>query len=127
MLSGGQGSIVNQYSGDMVAKNVYLATHPEDYVKRMQEELSYINVDPVKWVADRVTNDMRDYMQGHAGVPYQGIDPDIRNMKSITESAKMRIYYERRAKRQLESQRESLTSRIAEHLGLKDWGEKIYK
>ena len=90
----------------------------KEYVKRMQEELSFINSDPAKWIADRVLNDMKDYSMGYSGVSYQNIDPDIRNMKSITELAKMRIYYERRAKRQYEVQKESLTHRIAENLGL---------
>ena len=86
----------------------------KDYINRMQEELSFINADPVKWIADRALNDMKDYMQGYTGINFQHIDPDIRNMKSITELAKMRIYYERRAKRQFEVQKESLTHRIAE-------------
>ena len=95
------------------------AVMDKDYVKRMQEELNFINADPLKWIADRVGQDMKDYMMGYSGVSYQNIDPDIRNMRSITEVAKMRIYYERRAKRQFEVQKESLTHRIAEALGLK--------
>lgn len=94
------------------------AVMDRDYVKRMQEELNFINADPVKWIADRALSDMKDYMGGYSGISYQNIDPDIRNMKSITEHAKMRIYYERRAKRQFEVQKESLTHRIAEVLGL---------
>lgn len=90
----------------------------KEYVKRMQEELSFINSDPAKWIAERALNDMKDYMMGYSGVSYNQIDPDIRNMKSITELAKMRIYYERRAKRNYETQKESLTHRITEALGL---------
>ena len=93
------------------------AVMDKDYVKRMQEELSFINADPLKWIADRVGQDMKDYMMGYSGVSYQNIDPDIRNMRSITEVAKMRMYYERRAKRQFEVQKESLSHRIAEALG----------
>ena len=94
------------------------AVMDKDYVKRMQEELNFINADPLKWIADRVGQDMKDYMMGYSGVSYQNIDPDIRNMRSITEVAKMRMYYERRAKRQFETQKESLTHRIADALGI---------
>ena len=68
------------------------AVMDKDYVKRMQEELDFINADPLKWIADRAINDMKDYMMGYSGVSYQNIDPDIRNMRSITEVAKMRMY-----------------------------------
>jgi hypothetical protein len=40
-------------------------------------------------------------------------------MKSITEVAKMRMYFERRAARQAEVNQMSLTGRIAEYLGVK--------
>jgi hypothetical protein len=56
---------------------------------------------------------------GFTSVQYSQIDPDIRNMKSITETAKMRMYFERRAKRQAEVNEMSLTDRIAEYLGVK--------
>ena len=95
------------------------AVMDKDYLNRMQEELSLIKSDPAKWIAERVLSDMKDYMNGYSGIGYQNIDPDIRNMKSITELAKMRIYYERKAKRQFEVQKESLTHRIAEYMGLK--------
>ena len=122
-------SIVSQYASnpapiyahhDDVSIKATLASvgDQKEYVKRMQEELSFINSDPAKWIADRVLNDMKDYSLGYSGVSYQNIDPDIRNMKAITELAKMRIYYERKAKRQFEIQKQSLTHRLAETLGL---------
>ena len=122
-------ALVQQYSSNPVPTQGYYDDGPikaslasvgdqKEYVKRMQEELGFINADPAKWIADRALSDMKDYMMGYSGVSYQNIDPDIRNMKSITEHAKMRIYYERKAKRQFEVQKESLTHRIAETLGL---------
>jgi hypothetical protein len=124
-------ALVQQYSSNPVPTQGYyddgaikasLASvgDQKEYVKRMQEELGFINSDPAKWIADRALSDMKDYMMGYSGVSYQNIDPDIRNMKSITELAKMRIYYERKAKRQFEVQKESLTHRIAEALGFKN-------
>jgi hypothetical protein len=89
------------------------------YIKDMQEQLSLITSDPAKWIADRVTDEMKDWRMGFSAVKFSEIDPDIRNMKSITETAKMRMYFERRATRQAEVNQTSLTHRIAEYLGVK--------
>jgi hypothetical protein len=89
------------------------------YLKDMQDQLSLITSDPAKWIAQRVTDEMKDWRMGFSGVRFNDIDPDIRNMKSITEVAKMRMYFERRAKRQAEVNQMSLTGRIAEYLGVK--------
>ena len=89
------------------------------YLKEMQDQLSLITSDPAKWIAQRVTDEMKDWRMGFSGVRFNDIDPDIRNMKSITEVAKMRMYFERRAKRQAEVNQTSLTHRIAEYLGVK--------
>jgi hypothetical protein len=88
------------------------------YIKDMQEQLSLITSDPAKWIADRVTDEMKDWRMGFGGVRLNDIDPDIRNMKSVTETTKMRMYFERRAKRQAEVNQTSLTHRIAEYLGV---------
>ena len=89
------------------------------YVKEMQEQLSAITGDPSKWIADRLAEEMKDWRMGYSSTHYSSIDPDIRNMKSITETAKMRMYFERRVKRQMEMNKNSLTHRIAEYLGVK--------
>jgi len=88
------------------------------YVKEMQEQLSAITSNPAKWIAQRVTDEMKDWRMGFSAVKFNDIDPDIRNMKSITEVAKMRMYFERRAARQAEVNQTSLTHRIAEYLGV---------
>ena len=88
------------------------------YVKEMQDQLSLITSDPAKWIAQRVTDEMKDWRMGFSSIRYDSIDPDIRNMKSITETAKMRMYFERRATRQAEVNQMSLTGRIAEYLGV---------
>ena len=110
----------SQYGYDPINKSVDIVDNSQNYVKRMQDELGSLTIDPAAWIADRLANDMRDYMMGYSGISFNSIDPDIRNMKSITESAKMRIHFERRARRQLEMQKESLTHRIAEYMGLKE-------
>ena len=90
-----------------------------DYMKECQEKLSYLTTDPAKWIADRMTEELRDYHMGYSGIHYNNIDPDIRNMKSITETAKMRMYLERRVKRQYESQKTSLMNQLAGYMGIK--------
>lgn len=89
------------------------------YVKEMQDQLSLITSDPAKWIAQRVTDEMKDWRMGFSSVKFSEIDPDIRNMKSVTETTKMRMYFERRAKRQAEVNEMSLTHRIAEYMGIK--------
>jgi len=88
------------------------------YIKEMQEQLSAITSDPAKWIAQRVTDEMKDWRMGFSSVKFSEIDPDIRNMKSVTETTKMRMYFERRATRQAEVNQTSLTHRIAEFLGV---------
>ena len=88
------------------------------YVKEMQDQLSAITGDPAKWIADRLAEDMKDWRMGYSSIRYDSIDPDIRNMKSITETAKMRMYFERRVKKQMEVNQTSLSHRIAEYLGV---------
>ena len=110
------------YGLDNTVKEVYNTPMVKDttaYVKEMQEQLSEITSDPAKWIAQRVTDEMKDWRMGFSGVRFNDIDPDIRNMKSITEVAKMRMYFERRAARQAEVNQMSLAARIAEYLGVK--------
>ena len=108
--------------GYSIVKETYDTPMVKDtatYLKDMQDQLSLITSDPAKWIAQRVTDEMKDWRMGFSGVRFNDIDPDIRNMKSITEVAKMRMYFERRAARQAEVNQTSLTHRIAEYLGVK--------
>ena len=90
-----------------------------DTIKRLQADLFDVTSDPAKWIADRLAEEMKDWRMGYSSIRYDSIDPDIRNMKSITETAKMRMYFERRVKRQHEINKTHLTHRIAEYMGLK--------
>jgi hypothetical protein len=88
------------------------------YIKDMQEQLSAITGNPSKWIADRLAEELKDWRMGYSSTHYSNIDPDIRNMKSITEAAKMRMYFERKVKRQMEISKQSLSHRIAEYMGM---------
>ena len=114
-----QGSYYNPEKSYVAYDSPIMVENRDATIKRLQEELSDITSDPTRWIADRLAQEMRDYQMGYSNVRYDSIDPDIRNMKSITEAAKMRIYYERRVKRQYETNRTSLTHRIAEYMGIK--------
>ena len=98
--------------------NVPNVKDPTSYIKDMQEQLSAITGDPSKWIADRLAEELKDWRMGYSSTHYSSIDPDIRNMKSITEAAKMRMYFERKVKRQMEISKQSLSHRIAEYLGV---------
>ena len=87
------------------------------YIKKMQEDLSSLS-DPSKWIADRLAEELKDWRMGYSPVRYAEIDPDIRNMKSITESAKMRMFFERKVRRMHEMQKTSISHRLAEYMGM---------
>jgi len=112
-------STQDSYWIDKKPYDIPIVKDTSGYVKEMQEQLSAITSDPAKWIAQRVTDEMKDWRMGFSSVKFSEIDPDIRNMKSITETAKMRMYFERRATRQAEVNQTSLTHRIAEYLGVK--------
>ena len=100
------------------AHDIPIVKDTTGYIKEMQDQLSAITGDPAKWIADRLAEDMKDWRMGYSSIRYDSIDPDIRNMKSITETAKMRMYFERRVKKQMEVNQTSLSHRIAEYLGV---------
>ena len=109
--------------GYSIAKESYTDATPmvkdtAGYIKEMQDQLSLITGDPAKWIADKLAEEMKDWRMGYSSIRYDSIDPDIRNMKSITETAKMRMYFERKVKRQMEINQTSLSHRIAEYLGV---------
>ena len=108
--------------GYSIAKESYATPMVEDHtasLKRMRDDLFGMTSDPSKWIADRLAEELKDWRMGYSSIRYDSIDPDIRNMKSITETAKMRMYFERKVKRQAEVHQTSLTHRIAEYLGVK--------
>jgi len=91
---------------------------PVSTIKRLQDDLFGITSDPAKWIADRLAEELKDWRMGYSSVRYDSIDPDIRNMKSITETTKMRMYFERKVKRQHELNKTHITNRISEYMGM---------
>lgn len=107
--------IDKQYIGDQIA--VPAINHAER-LKELKDQLSLITDEPEKWLADALAQELKEWRMGYAGIHYSNIDPDIRNMKSITESAKMRMYFERKVRRQLENNKDHLMRSIAVYMGL---------
>lgn len=107
--------IDKQYIGDQIAVPTI---DKAQRLKEMQDQLSIITDEPEKWLADALAQELKDWRMGYASINYANIDPDIRNMKSITESAKMRIYFERKVRRQLENNKDHLMRNIAMYMGL---------
>ena len=107
--------IDKQYIGDQIAVPTI---DKAQRLKEMQDQLSIITDEPEKWLADALAQELKDWRMGYASITYANIDPDIRNMKSITESAKMRIYFERKVRRQLENNKDHLMRNIAMYMGL---------
>jgi hypothetical protein len=88
-----------------------------DPVKQLQEariEYARMTGDEANWIAEYVAREYAEYRDGYS-YRLETIDPDIRNMKSLSETAKVRMYIERKARRRLESNKDNVWERI-QHL-----------
>jgi hypothetical protein len=117
-LSGPPLKTDNYIGKQYLANDVVPYTKHADHIKEMQNQLSIITNEPEKWLAEHLAQELKDWRMGYASISYANIDPDIRNMKSITESSKMRIYFERKVRRQLENNKDHLMRNIAAYMGL---------
>lgn len=89
-------------------------TNPFEQLAHCQKEYARIAGDKDAWIADYITNEYNDFVGGYSSHRYDNIDPDIRNMKSLSESAKMRMFLTRKAQRRYEQSQNSLLKRIQE-------------
>jgi hypothetical protein len=87
---------------------------PVKSLKLAKEEFDILNSNRDKWIADYISREMDEYINGYGSYHYERIDADIRNMKSFSESAKMRMFIERKARRRYEQSKGSLLDRIKE-------------
>jgi hypothetical protein len=88
--------------------------NPVEQLAHVKKEYDMMTGDASKWIADYVAREYDEYVCGYSSFRLDNIDPDIRNMKSISESAKMRMFITRKAKRRYESSKDSLFQRIQE-------------
>lgn len=116
-------AVVKQYAGNSVIrsspaipdyeyKDQAIEWNPAEALASAKREYAMLTGEPSKWIADYVAREWDEYMSGYSSIRLETIDPDIRNMKSFSESAKVRMYIERRAKRRFESNKNHLLARV---------------
>lgn len=94
------------------ARDQAIAWDPVRQLAEAKQEYERITGDPSKWIADYVARELEEYHNGYSSFRFECIDPDIRNMKSLSETVKMRMYFERKAKRRYDLSKNSLLERI---------------
>lgn len=99
---------------DFVDKAEVVQWNPVEALAEAKRDYEAITADPKAWISDFVAREWKEYMDGYTSYRYETIDPDIRNMKSLSETAKMRMFFERKAKRKQEQYAESALGRINE-------------
>ena len=87
---------------------------PVEQLASAKREYELLTSDPSKWIADYVSREMDEYRDGYSSFRYESIDADIRALKSFSETAKMRMHIERKAKRRHQSHTTSMLGRIQE-------------
>ena len=85
---------------------------PVEQLAHVRKEYDLMVGDQSRYMAERISGMYFDYINGYATYNMNSIDPDIRNMKSFSESAKIRMHIERRVKRDYESTKNNLWERI---------------
>ena len=121
-------SVVKQYAGNSVMKyspeipstaanigysdTAELGWNPVEQLAHARKEYEYLTKDPAVWIAEYAHREYQEYLDGFTSYRYETIDPDIRNMKSLSESAKMRMFFERKARRKQQQYSSSVLGRI---------------
>lgn len=78
----------------------------ENPIKRLanlRKEYEVLTKDRDTWISDYIKRDMSDYIDGYSNIDINRVDPDIRAMRSISESSKIRMYLHRKANRRYNS------------------------
>ena len=120
-------SVVKQYAGNSVIRSsppisttagigysdeAELGSNPVEQLAHARKEYEYLTKDPAVWIAEYAHREYQEYLDGFTSYRYETIDPDIRNMKSLSESAKMRMFFERKARRKQQQMSSSAKYRI---------------
>ena len=115
-------AVVHQYASDAIGANGPSPPigysdkaelwNPVEQLAEAQREYDYVTKDPAAWIAEYAHREYTEYLDGYTSYRYETIDPDIRNMKSLSESAKMRMFFERKARRKQKQHSNSVLGRI---------------
>jgi hypothetical protein len=99
------------YSGkDNITEEI--AWSPVEQLADARREYALLTGDREKWVADWFTREWEEYQNGYSSYRLENIDADIRNMKSFSETAKIRAHIMRRAERRADSYTRNTFERI---------------
>ena len=91
-----------------------IAWNPVERLAEAKREYDLLTADSAAWIQDFITREMDEYLDGYSSFSMDKIDADIRAMKSFSDTAKMRLHIERRAKRRHQKHTASMMGRIQE-------------
>ena len=113
---GSQGSVhaIPSTGGEYYDKAEMVQWSPIEQLAEAKRDYEALTLDPEAWIADWTSREWKEYMDGYTSARYETIDADIRNMKSFSETAKMRMYFERKARRKQAQYAESAWGRVQE-------------
>ena len=107
--TGSQGSTV--VPTDYIKDSAIACWSPAEQLAEARKEYDML-MDTDKWIADYIAREWDEHVGGFNPIRITDIDSDIRNMKSFSESAKIRMHIKRKALRRLRTGRESVMLRI---------------
>jgi hypothetical protein len=114
-ILGSQGITSGFFSGkDNMTEAI--AWNPVEQLADARREYALLTGDREKWVADWFTREWEEYQNGYSSYRIENIDADIRNMKSFSETAKVRMHIMRRAERRADSYTRNTFERIQQLL-----------
>ena len=113
---GSQGSVhaIPSTGGEYYDKVEAIAWNPVERLAEAKREYDLLTSDSAAWIQDFITREMNEYLDGYSSYSMDRIDGDIRAMKSFSDTAKMRLHIERRAKRRHQNHTASMMGRIQE-------------
>lgn len=91
--------------------------NPAEHLAHVRKEYDLMTGNADKWIAEFVEREWEEYLNGYSTYRIDNIDADIRNMKSFSETAKIRMHIERKARRRMNKEKSYLSQRIQELLG----------
>ena len=110
---GSQGSTPAILStGAEIYKDQAISWNPVEQLADAKREYEALTLDPETWIAEFAQREWKEYLDGYTSQRYETIDPDIRSMKSLSETAKMRMFFERKARRKQHQYSSSALGRI---------------
>lgn len=109
----------NDYGAYSVKQSIsdsIMAENPVERLAYLKKEYEYLVSSPDSWTAEFINRELQEIRDGYSSIRLDNIDPDIRAMKSFTESAKIRLAIKRRAAYKYENSKSQLLKSIEQLL-----------